>query len=257
MSDDTPHETPDDAPTERFTPPKASEPTPAEQTPAQPTRRFAQPEDDAPTERFPVAGEPAAAAPPPFVRETVTQADDGVPPPRRKLAGWTIALIVIGAVLLVAVIIALVLLFTRGGGTPASTPSPTASSPSPTPTQTQSPSPTPTKSSTPTPPPVSPSPAFTSFTPADNSPVACPNDDAESTVPLAFAWTSTGASLAWIGVDTTNAKQNPTASVPPSGTYSAFQYDCSKATRVYTVTLDDGSGNLTSKTVTLDRQLPQ
>jgi hypothetical protein len=45
--------------------------------------------------------------------------------------------------------------------------------------------------------------------------------------------------------------------VPTSGTNSDIAYQCSLANQVYTVTLDDGAGNLTSHSVTLVRQVSQ
>jgi hypothetical protein len=57
---------------------------------------------------------------------------------------------------------------------------------------------------------------------------------------------------AWFGVHTTNAKAAPFEEVPTTATYT-FDYQCSNATEFYTVTLEDASGNLTHKTVTITK----
>ena len=96
---------------------------------------------------------------------------------------------------------------------------------------------------------------FTSFTPADGTAVLCDGDNL--TTPLEFAWTSDDAERAWIGQGTTNAKNDPTSKVDPSGTYSKFEFSCEVESQVYTVTLESADGELTSQSVTLVRQLAE
>ena len=168
-----------------------------------------------------------------------------------------IALIVIGALLVAALAIYLISVASRSdrpapiAGTSAS------ATPSATPTPTATPSATPTPTPTPTPT-VAPEPVvatFTSFTPADGTAVLCDGDTL--TTPLEFTWTSDDAERAWIGQGTTNAKNDPTSKVDPSGTYSKFEFSCEVESQVYTVTLESADGELTSQSVTLVRQLAE
>ena len=78
-------------------------------------------------------------------------------------------------------------------------------------------------------------------------------DDTEI-VPLTFSWSSTGAELAWFGTGTENAKAQPDDQVDPNASYGDAVFDCSKEDELYTVTLDDGSGKLTSTSVTFIRE---
>ena len=57
---------------------------------------------------------------------------------------------------------------------------------------------------------------------------------------------------AWFGIGTNNAKAEQFESVPTTATYT-FNYQCSEASQIYTVTLEDSSGRLTHKTVTVKR----
>jgi hypothetical protein len=59
---------------------------------------------------------------------------------------------------------------------------------------------------------------------------------------------------AYLGVGTQNAAINPTVSdLPPTATYTDLDYDCGLESQVYTVTLEDDAGAVTSKTVTITR----
>lgn len=244
-----PGTTANDAPTERYgvTP----EETPTERYSVPPddavTRRYSSPADDAPTERY--AAAPVLSAAP--VARPSTPRD-----PERSSNAKTITLIVIGSILVAAIAILLLVLATRGNEpAPVASPSPSAStepSASPTPSETPTSSPTPTPSASVSPPPAQGA-EFTSFAPEDNSAVECPDDT--SSVPLTFTWASTGAERAWIGVGTNDAQANPFAEVPTSGTFEDISFQCSNASEVYTVTLDDGAGTLTNATVTLVREL--
>ena len=271
MSDDTPTErfntNDDDAPTKKFpVQPEAQQPADGSRMPpaAAPRSAF----DDAPTE-FIGAAIPPRAAQSSRLGSNVPPTTPGSPAPgtpgdaeaaKKRRRTITIWLIVAGVVLVAVIAVLASVLLTRGStpiAAPTSSSSPSASAPA---APSQEPEPSETATTEPAPPeptPTSPPPvqgaAFTSFTPADNSPVVCP--DEFSTAPLTFSWSSTGAALAWIGVDTDNAKANPHAEVDTTATYRDLGFDCSKETQLFTVTLDDGTGRLTSQSVTLVRQL--
>ena len=261
----------DDTPTERFdpnvpdpktpassaggTPTSSAGGTPTDDSGDAPTRRFDQAGSDAPTERFatPSGRSETQPLPPPRVpqvpRPVLAQ------PTATKSRGPMIAFIVIVAVLLLALTLLLFNLATRGPETvPAPVASPeTSEAPTPTPTPTEpepeaSPEPTPSEE-----PVADPGAAFTTFSPESGTPVSCP--DETSSIPLTFEWTSTGATAAWIGVGTNDAKAEPYAEVDTSGVFTDISYQCSNPSEIYTVTLDDGAGTLTHATVTLERAL--
>jgi hypothetical protein len=91
---------------------------------------------------------------------------------------------------------------------------------------------------------------FTAFSPEDESIVSCP--DSTSLHALEFSWSSTGATEAWFSTGTDDAAANPDAQVDPSGSYSDATFDCSRSSQIYTVTLDNGAGDLTSHTITIE-----
>ena len=205
----------------------------------QPTESFSQPSSDAPTVRFNQPPEPP-------------QPPTGGPPsePSGRSRKLIILLSIIGGVILIAVIVLLTLLLSRGTGSdPLQTPS---ASPSASPSETPSPSPSETPSASPSPSP-SPSaapaptgPTFATFTAPSAAGCTVANPESQMT----FTWSSANAVKAWFGVHTTNAKAAPYEEVPTTATYS-FNYQCSNSSEFYTVTLQDASGNLTHKTVTV------
>ncbi|MBX9470662.1 hypothetical protein [Microcella sp.] len=204
-----------------------------------PTERF-----DAPTEPLPEAGTPEAPA---------TKADDD-----GQKRGMLIALLAIAGAILVALIVLIVVLLSSGGTNDAG-PTPeftTTESPTPTPTEAESPEPSdepseepseePSATAAPPPPPQSPS--FATF----NGPNKATCPDTSSSVAITWSWSSSNATGAWFGIGTNNAKAEPFESVPTTATYT-FNYQCSEASQIYTVTLEDSSGRLTHKTVTVTR----
>lgn len=259
MSDDTPTEryntNGDDAPTKRF---------PA-QPPAQQPAPPVNPQADAATELFTTPDRARAQVPPtasayrPAAAPGASSTQPLPPTAQKKSRAPLITLIVVGALIIIAGAIVITLLLNGNSSTPSATETTSA------PPVSQTPDETPTEADTPTAPavpeetePPAPAPAptgavFTGFTPVDGSIVNCP--DAFSTAPLVFTWSSNGAQLAWIGVDTNNAKRDPHAEVDTTATYRDLGFDCSRESQVFTVTLDDGTGKLTSETVTLQREL--
>jgi hypothetical protein len=161
-------------------------------------------------------------------------------------------LIGIGVLLLIVVVILVATLLSRPGATtPNLTPSPSqtdSATPTPTPTLA-SPSPEPEDEEEPPPPPV-PVPGFDSFSaPSD---AGC--EDGDSSRPLTFSWSSDDAVTAYIGVQTNNAKSAPyEGDLPPVYTYTNLNYQCDHDSQYYTVTLEDGAGHLTHKTVTINK----
>ncbi len=203
--------------------------------------------DDTPTEHFepPTAPLPAADG---------ALASTEAPEEGRK-RGMLIALIAIAAAILLALIVLIVVLV-GNAGSPEASPAPTATlseSPSPTPEETERPEPSDEPSASPsatTPPPPPPqSPSFATFTGPDRA--TCP--DTSSAVAITWSWSSTNAVSAWFGIGTNNAKAEPFESVPTTATYT-FTYQCSEASQLYTVTLEDASGRLTHSTVEIVRQ---
>jgi hypothetical protein len=156
---------------------------------------------------------------------------------------------------------------THGGATPA-TPYPTAASsgfensvtssmitamsstaPSAAPSPTEEPE-EPTPTPTPTAAPPAAGPTFATFT----APTSAECEAEEGEAPLTFSWSSDDAVRAYFGVGTQNAAINPTESdLPPTATFDEVPYDCAVPSQVYTVTLEDELGALTSRTVTVTR----
>ena len=168
-------------------------------------------------------------------------------------------LIGIGALLLITVVILVAILSSRGqtGADPALSASESESaSPTPEATETSSsPSPAPSESETETeeeePPPPPPAvPGFDSFSaPSD---AGCQEGDDQ--VQLTFSWSSDDAERAYIGVMTNNAKAAMyEGDLPPVYTYTNLYFNCGQASQYYTVTLEDGAGHLTHKTVTITK----
>ena len=257
----------DSAPTERFDAADDAGAQPTRRIPQQddrpypeprypdgysPTTRLPNPGSDAPTERFGQTPpwQPSPSSVPAYA--TTQQARSAPPKPPQKSKGPMIALIIIGTLLVVGIAVLLLVLATQGNTpvepsasiTPSETPSTT---PSETPSETATPTPTPTPEPEPA--------AFVSFSPENNTQISCP--DEESTVPLTFTWTSTDADRGWIAAGETDARANPDAQVDPSGTYRDLVFDCSRDSEIYTVSLENSEGELTSESVTLRRALDQ
>ncbi|UYN84618.1 MAG: hypothetical protein KIT89_05460 [Microcella sp.] len=205
--------------------------------------------DDAPTEAFaaptvPLPEQPAAGGEPP--------SDE------RKNRTLLIALLsVAGAILLALIVLIAVLLGGQGDPEPAPLPTETLSespTPSPEPTESESPEPEPSEepeasaSAPPPPPPPPQSPSFATFSGPNKA--NCP--DTSSSVEITWSWSSSNAVNAWFGIGTNNAKLQPYEQVPTTATYT-FYYQCSEASQIYTVTLEDSAGRLTHKTVTATR----
>lgn len=164
-------------------------------------------------------------------------------------------LIGLGVLLLIAIVILIATLVGRPVNSADPTPTPTTTesiTPSPTPTETSaSPSPEPEPDETeepPPPPPPAPVPGFDSF--SAQSDAGCQAGDTQKQ--LTFSWSSDDAVRAYIGVQTSNAKAAPYESdLPPVYTYTNLYYNCDQDSQFYTVTLEDGAGHLTHKTVTI------
>lgn len=181
--------------------------------------------------------------------------------PANPLANrWLRGALVVIALLLLLIVFLMWRVATGAEPEAAAPPTPTATpTPSPSPTPSPTPTPTPTSAATPNQtqpapppdpkPPASAGPVFTSFA---VSPLS-PDCTSESSVELTFAWSSTGAVAGWIGVATTNAKTAPYDYVNPGNGSFVLSYQCSNPSETYTVTLEDSSGRLTHKTVTLSR----
>jgi hypothetical protein len=261
----------DDTPTEKFDPRKdgANPPDQPPTTPIEPNGVSPVSADDseyAPTRRMPAQDLPPArddpahwppvdstptvrTTPPPAAprssTSTTTSTSTKKPDESKKkhtLMWWLIG---IGAALLIALIVLLITLF-GGADEPAVAPTPTESSaaPEPEPTPSNEPEPEPTQTVAP---PVT-SPTFATFSAPANA--AC--EEGEDEAPLTFSWSSSDATTAYIGVGTQNAALNPTFSdLPPTATFEELNYDCSVASEVYTVTLEDSQGRLASNTVTV------
>lgn len=206
--------------------------------------------DDTPTERFEPPTTPLPAA-----NATATSE----PPAEGQKRGMLIALIAIAAAILLALVVLIVVLVGNAGGSPDAQPSPEASaSESPEPDESESPEPSDEPSDEPSeepsattapPPPPPQSPSFATFSGPNRA--TCP--DTSSSVAITWSWSSTNAVNAWFGIGTSNAKAEPFESVPTTATYT-FNYQCSEASQIYTVTLEDSAGRLTHKTVEIVRQ---
>lgn len=168
------------------------------------------------------------------------------------------------AVLAVIIIVMLGFLLAQGDDpapAPIASPAPTASpsaSATPTPTEEPSPSPSPAPTETtvnqpgpvePPPPPAPAGPSFSAF--SAPSKAACGGDS--GSVEITFSWSTSKAAQAWFGIATTNAKAAPYEEVSvQAGSYIAY-YQCSEASQIYTVTIEDGDGNLAHETRTISR----
>ena len=208
--------------------------------------------DDAPTEAFNAPTAPLPEQPGADSTGEPARSDE------RKSRTLLIALLsVAGAILLALIVLIAILLGGQGDPEPVPVPTETVSespTPSPEPTEAETPEPEPTEepeasASAPPPPPPPQSPSFATFT-GPNKPV-CP--DTSSQVELTWSWSSSNAVNAWFGIGTNNAKLQPYEQVPTTATYT-FYYQCSEASQIYTVTLEDSAGRLTHKTVTVTRQ---
>ena len=208
--------------------------------------------DDAPTEAFnaptvPLPEQPGADA-----------ASEPSPGDERKSRTLLIALLsVAGAILLALIVLIAILLGGQGEPEPAPVPTETVSeSPTPEPTDTETPEPEPepteepeASASAPPPPPPPQSPSFATF----NGPNRATCPDTEGQVEVTWSWSSNNAVNAWFGIGTTNAKIGAYEEVPTTATYT-FYYQCSVASQIYTVTLEDANGQLQHRTVTISRQ---
>jgi hypothetical protein len=160
----------------------------------------------------------------------------------------------IGGALLVAVLVLLIAFFVRGDDTITPTVSPSLSGPAtPSATPTESITPTPQTTVTQAPPPPAPAPegpTFATFSAPTSA--GCGPDDTQK--PLTFSWSSTNAERAWVGVQTDNAKDSPySGKLPPVYSYSDINYNCDQDSQYYTVTLEDGDGELAHQTVTITK----
>ena len=264
------------APTERFTtqpPPNLPTFIPQQAAPPinpEPTERFdALPSDDPfaagglfapdafvdhsddliPTERF-VAAEPTYSAAATTVYPTRGSGGAGgagsaggggrraTPPPKKSNALlWTLVSIA-GVLLITIIVLAIILLQPKD--TPAPVDSPTAEAP------IEEPEPEPSESEEP----EATGPIFDSFTAPETS--GCTEDSTEA--PLEFSWESSNAVRAYIGVGTDNARDDPfDGDLPPTYTYLDIVYLCDQESQIYTVTLEDESGEIASETVTVSR----
>ncbi|MEZ5190095.1 MAG: hypothetical protein R2717_03875 [Schumannella sp.] len=186
---------------------------------------------------------------------------------RQRSRGLLIGLIIAAALLLVAVtVIVTVLLLGRGTGAPVGagepTEPPTTSTPLPTESSTPEATPeaTPDQTEQPQQPQQPSGPAINQFA-TSNTTVYCntqsPNPSHQY---ISFSWKTSGASQIFFGVDTNDASAAALFSnLPPMGTsqndfppgYNDFEFGCPDASHKYTLTVVDGSGNKTSKSVTI------
>ena len=243
---------PADAPTDRFDTRAATGGTPAagDATDAA-TKILPAGAGVTPNPYVPPAAQPRASAYSAPTTPAGPPAPPAAPTPAKTSRTLLYWLIGIGAVLLVAVIVLLVWLFASGDDDAAPTATPTPSA-TPTATPTPTPTPTPTQSPTPTPEPTAApvSPTFATF----SAPTSAECQEGDDDAPLTFSWSSSDAVRAYLGVGTQNAAINPTVSdLPPTATYTDLDYDCSVASQVYTVTLEDELGSLASRSVTITK----
>ncbi len=204
--------------------------------------------DDTPTQRFDAPTEPLPKS-----------EGEAAAPEERQKRGLLIALLAVAGAILIALIVLIVtLLGSNAADDDLPEPEITASeTPTPTPEETESPEPSEEPSDEPSeepsattaPPPAPQSPSFATFSGPNKA--DCP--DTSGSVQLTWSWSSSNATSAWFGIGTQNAKAEPFESVPTTATYS-FNYQCSEASQIYTVTLEDSSGRLTHKTVTVTRE---
>jgi hypothetical protein len=235
----------DDTPTERF---PANDPADGA-----PTRRL--PEPQAPATPRAAAGEPAWTPVPGggHATERLTPAPQPTGATRapvletEKSKAPLYWLIGIGAALLIAIVILLIVLLGGDDDEQPVTEPTTSETPieSPTPSETPIAEPEETVA-----PPAPASPTFATF----SAPSSAECQDGEEQIPLTFTWSSTDAVRAFIGVQTTNAKDSPFASdLPPTHTFTNITYNCQQDSQVYTVTLEDAAGALAHETVTVTR----
>jgi hypothetical protein len=183
------------------------------------------------------------------------------PPPANR------TLVILGSVIAVLALVIIVMLAFGLANRNAPAPAPgtsLASLVSPTPSATATPSAEPSPSPSPIPtegtesqpepmePPPAPAPtgpAFASFVAPSNA--GCDGDS--GSVEMQFTWSTSNAVQAWFGIATTNAKTAPYEEVGvQEGSYTAY-YQCSEASQVYTVTIEDADGNLAHKIRTVSR----
>ena len=173
------------------------------------------------------------------------------PPPTGRSGAGRFALwlaIILMLLLLISVIAALL---TRSNGETPEVSASASESPSVTPSPTPSPSVTPSPSPTPTETTEAPSgPQFVLYSVPQEA--LCP--DESTTLDITVTWESTGADRAWVGIATTNAKDEPFSEVPTSGSV-ALPFPCSNESQVYTVTLEGDDGALVSESETVTRNL--
>lgn len=88
-----------------------------------------------------------------------------------------------------------------------------------------------------------------SMTPADGTFSGCTGTF--GTKEVTVTWQSTGAQIAYLGLDTDNAKAHPSFSNLPISGSQVIEYPCSFGSAVVTVTVEDSKGNLAHKSITL------
>lgn len=251
---DTPTErfgaTGSDQPTERF----GATPAPGADLPTERLGASAS-GDDAPTRRYEQLPPVAPPPPPPGSRGLNGPGGPGGPgrdpeEEARRRRNLLVLLGCLGVLLLAGVVVLVLSLVSRPGAQVAATPSPTptAESLAPEP-EAPAPEPEPEAPEEPAAPPL----AFDDFQAPTT--VQCP--DETSSVPLTFSWRSATAERAYIGVQTADAAQAPyAADLPPTATYTDLAYQCSEASQVYTVTLEDAAGARVHESVTVTREGP-
>lgn len=202
--------------------------------------------DDTPTERF----EPPTTPLPAADGTTSATAEKPAESPKR---GMLIALIAVTSAILIALIVLIAVLVRDAGGSDEAAPEPQPSSSENTePDETESPEPSDEPSESPTtapPPPPSLSPTFATF----SGPNRADCTDTTGSVTMTWSWSSTDAENAWFGIGTDDAKAEPYEQVPTTATYT-FTYQCSEASQIYTVTLEDAAGRLAHQTVEVVRE---
>jgi len=164
---------------------------------------------------------------------------------------------VLAVILLIALVVLILALLNRddapapvASDTPSASASP-SETPSPTPSETEEPSPSPTPTETSAAPEPAPAPTFTVFQ-AENT-ANCP--DESGSVPLFLSWSIDGATTAWFGIGTDDARAEPFEEVPTTATYE-FAYQCSEESQLYTVSAENADGLVTHRTVEVVRLLP-
>ncbi|HWR85823.1 MAG TPA: hypothetical protein VN200_07505 [Rhodoglobus sp.] len=203
--------------------------------------------DETPTERYDAAGDAPTRR-----LDTGNAVDAPELEEQRRSRRLFVILGVVGGLLLLAIVVLLILLLIRPGdpaAAPTSTPSPTATTASPTPSA--SPTPTPTQTEAPAPPAPPPPPAtgaIQSFD-VDQTSVDCSGG---GSVPVQFSWVAEGETL-WFGVGTDNAKNAPYDTYPLVYTLD-FDYQCGNGQQIYTITVEQSTGELDSETITITEQ---